>query len=270
MAHIVYFRGNRELVRNAVIQTVRGVTGNADTHLPLARGVLTAIGLAALGDIKSDFVRKARGETGEDGNTWPKLTKKYLAYGRRFGPGEQAALKRAEGLGRGHRLAPGNNKGLLTAAQLKRWRGIFASVLARLAASMDLAAAKARAAQVAWAILKREGARTKLDVFGSRQVEILRDTGDLLNSLSPGEFLPTGEYTPPADQIWEIQGNGIIIGSKLPYARAHNRGYPPKKIPARPFLPVDRIPAVWAERWQAAANRATATAIATALQGGAA
>jgi len=59
----------------------------------IARGVFFALGVAALSDIKSDYVRKARGETGEDGTRWPPLSPKYLAYGRRFGKGEQNLLQ---------------------------------------------------------------------------------------------------------------------------------------------------------------------------------
>ncbi len=154
----------------------------------IVQGVFLAIGFAALSDIHADFVRKARGDVGEDGNKWPRLSPKYLAYGRRFGPGEQSRLKAAAGLGRANSKAPGGNSGLLTASQLKRWRQIYGTRLARFAASMPLAQAKAKAAAIAWATLKAEGAKTKLEVYGNRQVEVLRDTGILLNSLSMGQM----------------------------------------------------------------------------------
>lgn len=264
----IYFRGTREQARDAIIGVVRSVTGNAQEHLQLARSVHTAMGLAALSDIKEDFVRKARGETGEDGVKWPPLSPKTLAYGRRFGSGEQANLKRAHGLGPGNRYAPGNNMGLLSASQLKTWKGIFSSRLRRLAASMPLPKAKAIAAAIAWTVLKRMGAKTKLEVYGNRQHEILRDTGVLLNSLSFGEVEPIGgEYTPPADQIFKLTGSGVIVGTNVPYAAVHQNGSKKKGIPARPFLPVGRVPAVWVQRWVYAGRDATAAAIRMRLGG---
>lgn len=262
----IYIRTSREMARDAIIDVVRSVCGTSTTHAFLAKSIHTSIGIAALSDIKSDFVRKARGETGEDGNKWPTLSREFLAYGRRFGPDEQAALKKAAGLNSGHR-----NRGLLSAAQDKRWRQIFSQSLNRLVASLPLGAAKARAAQIAWTALKRMGAKTKLDVFGDRVHEILRDTGVLLNSLSAGE-LDTGDgnYTPPADQIFMLTESGIIVGTNVVYARHHNRGS--AKMPKREFIPVDGAPQVWLDRWTSVAATGLTHAFRYALEslGGAA
>jgi hypothetical protein len=264
----IYYRGNREMVRDAVIGVVRSVTGNSSDHAALAQAVHTAIGVAALSDIKSDFVTKARGGVGEDGVKWPPLDPKTLAYHRRFGKGEQAALKKAAGLGRGNRFAPGQNKGLLTAAQLKRWRQIYASRLRKFAASMDIGEAKAKAAAIAWKILKDEGAKTKLEVYGHREHEILRDTGVMLNSLSIGVLSPDGSYEPPADQIFRVIDSGVIVGTNVPYASVHQNGSDKRGIPARPFLPKDSVPVVWLNRWRAAASRAITGAIRYVFAGG--
>ena len=262
----IFLRTSREATKQAIIDVIKSVGGSASAHTELARGVHTAVGMAALSDIKNDFITKARGGTGEDGITWPPLSPKYLAYNRRFGPGERAGLKKAAGLGRGN-----NNRGLLSKAQDRRWRQIFASVFARLSASLPEAAAKARAGQAAWATLKREGAKTMLEVFGNRTVEILRDTGVLFNSLSVGEIAPSGDYSPPADQIFALTESGVIVGTNVVYARAHNRGVPSKNLPARQFIPVDGAPQVWLDRWQATAATAVSAAIQHALRiGGAA
>lgn len=263
----IFFRGSLEQAKEAVLTVVRSITGNSQEKAAAAKSVHTAIGLQALSDIKDDFVRKAQGQTGEDGITWPKLSRKYLAYGRRFGKGEAAALKKAAGLGRGHR-----HRGLLTKAQDKRWKQIFASRLARFAASMDIGAAKARAAQIAWATLKREGAKTKLMVFGDRQAEILRDTGVLLNSLSPGRVSAgNNEYLPPADQIFETTISGVIVGTNVPYAGVHQNGSKKRNIPARPFLPTEKNPVcdAWITRWVDVARDATQVAIEQSLGGSA-
>ena len=227
---------------------MRVLAGKEPDTAGVARGVFLAVGFAALGSIKADFITKSRGGTGADGVKWKPLSKEYLAYGRRFGPGEESSLKKAAGLGRGNRLAPGTNKGLLTTAQLKRWRQIFGQVLHRMLLSLSPGEAKARAAQIAWATLKREGAKTKLEVYGNRIVDINRDTGVLFNSLSPGQMGgegPTAIYTKPSgdggsDQIFETVTNGIIVGTNVEYAEAVNK--------IRPIVPKE-APTVWQEEW---------------------
>lgn len=238
--YTVHFRGSREQARQIVGRLAGILSGREPDNLGVARGVHAAIGFAALSDIKQDFVRKSRGETGEDGVKWKKLSREYLAYGRRFGRGEQA----------------GGQKGLLTADQLKRWQQLFAMHLARLRLSLDEGEAKARAAAIAWAKLKSEGAKTKLEVYGNRQADIGRDTGVLLNSLSPGELANSGPnttYAKPtgdggAEQIFQIMRNGVIVGTNVKYAAAFNK--------LRPFIPEDgKIPEAWQERWLDVANQ---------------
>lgn len=250
-----YYQGNKKGVRDVIINVVKAVTGEASADVEAARTLHTAIGLAALSDIKDDFVRKAKGGVGEDGEKWPPLSREYLAYGRRFGSGEQAALKKSAGLTSANR-----HRGLLTAAQDKRWRAIFVSQLKRWSASLSLTEAKARAAKTAWTVLKREGAKTKLEVFGNRQVDILRDTGVLLNSLSPGVIDTSGgEYQAPAEQIFDLTGSGVIVGTNVKYAKAHNRGI--GKMPKRQFLPIDGVPRVWTDRWSRVAAQVAAQLI---------
>ena len=75
----------------------------------------------------------------------------------------------------------------------------------------------------------RPGTRAKQ---GSRQ--ILRDTGRLLNSLSPG--LP--------GNILDSRPGEIIIGTNVSYAQYHQSGTP--RMPARPLWPPPRTwPASW-------------------------
>lgn len=272
----VYFRGGRTLARDIARRLVLILTGQEADSLQLARGVFTAVGFQALSDVKDDYIRKARGAVGEDGVQWPPLDPKTIAYHRRFGPGEKSNLKKAAGLGRGNRLAPGGKPGLLTTQQLKRWRGLYASMLARFLLSMSEREAKSKAAAIAWATLKREGAKTMLEVFGSRQVEILRDTGILLNSLSPGQISGSGAsivYTKPtgdggAEQIFDLFESGVIIGTTVKYAATHQNGDKKRGIPARPFLP-QRIPQAWLERWTQTANQATQIAARMLYEGAA-
>lgn len=261
---VVYWRGSYEGARDVSRRIARLLAGDTSAGgADIARGVNLAVGVAALSDIKADFIRKSRGGTGEDGEQWAPLSREYLAYNRRFGAGEKSKLKKAAGLGKEHRFGTGQNKGLLTAAQLKRWNGVFSGVYRKARMSMGEAEAKAKAAAFAWADAKRHGARTMLDVFGNREVEILRDTGVLFNSLSPGELtggaLPTG-YSPPggqggSEQILKTIATGVHVGTTVAYAAVHQHGSKKKNIPARPFLP-RVVPASWAARWVKVANRA--------------
>lgn len=255
MTSKVYFRGSRNEARNLVRRLTRMLVGKEADTGGVARGVFLAVGFAALSSIKEDFIVKSRGGTGADGVKWKPLTKEYLAYGRRFGRGEQASLKKAAGLGKSNRLAPGQNKGLLTAAQLKRWKQIFTRTLARMLLSLPPGEAKARAAQIAWSVLKREGAKTKLEVYGNRVVDINRDTGVLFNSLSPGEMSgegPLATYAKPSgdggsDQIFQTISNGVIVGTNVAYAAAVNK--------IRPIVP-EEAPQAWQEEWAGVAAKA--------------
>ncbi|TWU22456.1 hypothetical protein Pla52o_35120 [Novipirellula galeiformis] len=236
----VYFRGSRADAATLVRQVIQSLTGRGASHAILAQGVHRSIGMAALSDIHDDFVRKAKGGTGEDGVKWPPLAPATLAYGRR-------APK-----GKGH--APGGKDGLLTRRQLKRWREIYGTRLARFAASMPLGAAKARAAKIAWATVKAEGGKTKIAEYANIPHEILRDTGVLLNSLSPGEVGSN------SDQIFKTILGGVIVGTNVPYAAAHQNG-------KRPFLPKGEAPQVWRDRWALTGERAITIALEHAIGG---
>ncbi len=273
MVSRVYFRGTREQAR-AIIDEVRAsLVGSGPDRFRIAEATHTAIGLQALKDVKKDFIRKARGGVGEDGVQWPRLSPETLAYSRRFGKGEEAALKKAAGLGRANRYAP-TGKGLLTKAQLESWKKHFRIALALFAANHPVPDATSIAAAIAWKRVKEEGAKTKLEVYGNRAHEVLRDTGVLLNSLSPGKLGGDGvTYAKPNgpggnDQVFQHLANGVIIGTNVPYAKFHQSGEPRKKLPRRPFLP-DRIPQVWIDRWVTAASLSIAAGFRQAFEQGA-
>jgi len=252
-------------VRSLVAQ----LTGREPDKHGVARGYLLALGVAALSKIKDAFITKARGGTDEMGITWPPLSKAYLAYGRRFGRGEQAALKKSAGLGKQHRFAPGGDKGLLTADQLKQWNRIFARKAARFALSGE-PNPKAHAAAVAWIVMKSLGAKTKLEVFGNRQVEILRDTGVLFNSISPGIVSGDGSYTPQDQQIFDIRAASVTVGSNVPYANVHDKGHARRPtMPRRQIFPdsESQIPESWWQDWLDRSARALESGAALVMRG---
>lgn len=178
----------------------------------VAREVQLRVGVAALSQISNAFLVKSQGGTGVDGIRWQPLSRKTIA-GRRVTRGEKKSLS----IG-GRRV-----RGLLTPAEDKQWRTIYASRLARLRMDLGEGEARVRAAQIAWAELKKRGARTKLDVLGGRQVDILRDTSRLFRSLAAGtDATPSGE----ADQVFEIRPGAVIVGTNVVYASRQHRDRP--------------------------------------------
>lgn len=221
--------------REAIIKLVRRLpgilTGSVQDVNGIGAGFRARIGYTIFSLIGPNFEHLSRGNTGADGHKWPALSKAYVAYGRRFGPGEQKALKEQHGLGKRNSFAPGDKKGLLTPEQLKLWRRTYAQQLAYRSMRQDDAQASAIAAKIAWATVKKAGAKTMLEVYGNRQVQILVDTGMMAGSIQPGvlyENGPEAGYEKPTgrggnDQIFETQIVGkIIVGTADQKAPFHH------------------------------------------------
>lgn len=239
------FNGTSAEVRAILREIPAIVAGHAPDPYGVARAVQLRVGVAALSQIQQDFLTKCRGGTGSDGVTWPPLKRSTIAA-RRVGRGELKSL----GVG-GKRV-----RGLLTPAENKLWKQIYGTRLARLRLHMGEAEARAKAASIAWAELKRRGAKTKLEVLGSRKVDMGRDTGRMFRAFTPGvEDRPSGE----PDQIFETVQGAVIVGNKVPYFPAfHAR---------RPCWPADgSIPAAWLPAIQAAAAKGMIRAAEIILQ----
>ena len=88
-------------------------------------------------------------------------------------------------------------------------------------------------------MLKGEGAKTLLELYGNTQVDILRDTGILLNSLSPG--VPGSV----PDQVFRIGVGEVIVGTNRKGAASHHQGIP-GRLPQRRLWPE---PSKWPASW---------------------
>lgn len=220
---VTKFRGTRADLSRLIRSMVTELAGKGDDPYTVVRPILIRGALALLSKVQGAFIQKARGGTGDDGITWKPLTRGTIAQ-RRTTAGERRTL----GIG-GRRV-----RGLLTPAEDRRWRGIFRSTLAQFNAR-GVAGGAALAAQRAWAILKSEGAKTKLDVLGGRTVEIGRDNGALLRSLTP---LTEETQSLPEGQILEAEAGRITVGSNLSYALHFHK--------SRPLWP-EKVPEVWME-----------------------
>lgn len=227
MIDTVTFRGRRSEVRDMLEKTLASTNGDSEGVL---YGLKLRVGQALLSQIHQDFIIKMHGGTGFDGIKWKPLSPKTIAQRR-----VSSADRKEAGLTRANR-----NRGLLTAEENRQWKQLFVSKLARLRLDMPDKDAKGIAAAHAWTVLKYLGAKTKLAVFGNRKVDILRDTGELLRSFSPG----VADHPSGAEgQVFRLEGNVVAVGSnKKPQ---HHKGIP-GKLPARPFWPLDDvIPEPW-------------------------
>lgn len=215
------FRGSQAELERALVALPRAIAGLEPDPTGVAQRLQLRVGVTLLSLIQQAFIVKSRGGVGSDGIQWKPLKRETIAQ-RRITPGE----KKAAGI-KGKRV-----RGLLTPSQDKRWRQLFASRKARLVLrGMGEGAAMAEAAKFAWAMLKKEGAKTKLEVFGGRQVDIMRDTSRLFRSLTPGvEDRPSGAE----DQVFETPTGAVIVGTNVEYAGRQHKMRPlwPEKIPA--------------------------------------
>lgn len=218
----VYTRATRADVRRAITQA----PAVARMGGPLADAMMVRCGLAALGRIRTAFIIKARGGVDDAGDSWKPLSPKTIAYSktRQRGRGgrTRAEKKRA--------AFPSQ---ALNAKQQARWWDVYRRQLAIYKGD------KGHAAAVAWIVLKREGAKTLLEKYGYRHVEILRDTGLLLNSLSPG--------VASDNRIFRTGRGEVILGTNRKGAAAHHYGVP-GRLPQRRLWPE---PARWPTTWWA-------------------
>lgn len=204
--HTIHVRTTRKQLMDTIRQELpRALSGHGPDSTGLVQGLQLRVGMQALSLIKEAFVVKARGGTDEAGDSWPPLTRKHIAYGRRH-PGLDSIRRQAKAEGR-----PG--RPLLTKRQNERWKALYTRALRGLAAQNREGGAgpeeKGHAAAYAWMVLKTEGGKTILGEYGDTPTEILRDSGQLLNSLSPGVAGPSGH----PNQIFRVNPGEVIIGT---------------------------------------------------------
>ncbi len=234
---IVYVRATRAAVRQAVDHSPQQArsTGAA------AKAMMVRCGTVALGRIMRAFIEKSRGGTDEAGDSWKPLKPTTIAYGRRHR--KKPGNPRTQGpvFSRAKRLPWIPKKQIragfapsyaLTAKQRDRWWQVYSQGLAMFRGN------KGSAARRAWAILKREGATTLIAEYGNAKVDILRDTGLLLNSLSPG--------TSSSNQVFRVLPGEVIVGTNRKHAGTHHRGNPSRGLPQRRLWP---DPKRWPSSW---------------------
>lgn len=265
---MIQFQGKKAALRQLLLQLAAVLSGRQADTSGIAKAFLMTIGYAALSDIRQAYVTKARGGTDAMGVKWAPLKPETIAN-RRVGPGD---------------LKDKNVKSWDAArkAALKQIEKEFArqegALYQRYLLSMDPVAAQRMARQMASRRATEKTGMTKVQALGSRQVEILRDTDVLLNSLTPGMLIGSGvslAYVPltspgASEQIFNIGPGQITVGSNVPYANSHQDGNPAHGLPQRKILPEkdDEIPDDWWENWIDAGQTALSECISDYLQRG--
>lgn len=223
----VVFRGSRSELRNILGNLGPQLSGSASDTGGMAREFATALGVGLLSEVKDAYIEKARGGTDDMGIKWDPLSPVTIANRRSGGtPGER---KRQQIVARE------------TKKQAERFGGD-----------------KKRAKIAAQRLATKQTGMTKLQTLGNRDVEILRDTGILFNSISVGE-ISGGTYVRPNEDgsefhVFEAEPGLCVVGTRVFYAATHQKGR--ANIPARPFLPDDNnpIPEAW---WNSMLDLAT-------------
>lgn len=174
------------------------------------------LGRTILHRVSAAFVTKSRGGTDEAGDRWEPLSPKTVAYGR----GDRTKGSSSD-----------RPSQALTAAQRVRWWQVYRQQKARFGGD------KGRAARFAWTVVKGMGAVTLFDKYSKRHVEILRDTGGLLDSLTPGKS--------SACSVFRTYPGEVVVGTVRVGAAAHHAGVP-GRLPQRRLWPE---PKKWPGSW---------------------
>ena len=182
----LHLRATPQQVKDATRAAVAAATGAGPDSGGNGRALALAVGMECLSIIKTAFIAKSNGGADEAGETWEPLSPKTIAARRPPSPKKKGERPR----------------GLLNSAQDARWRALFAAALKWMKGD------KGHAAAYAWTILKAEGAKTRLETLGNRQVSVGRDTGRLFNSLSPGV----------EDNVLQAAPGAVTVGTAVKYA----------------------------------------------------
>jgi len=109
--------------------------------------------------------------------------------------------------------------GLLSPQEYKQWKKIFGVQYHKfISQGQSESKAKENAGKIAWTVMKGKGAQTKIDVLGSRDLLILRNTDKLYRSLLPGKKTLHSYKKFNKDQIYTVSKGKLQIGTSVEYA----------------------------------------------------
>lgn len=206
----------------------------------LARGFALRLAVVAMTIIKTAYLVKAKGGTDEAGERWKPLSAFTIAERMKKGKRarESRKLKRA-------RLAVEKAEAAYKRAKSRILKS--PSLRGFLKNADRQTAAKARL----WAARKKLNRAVDEYRAALGSIEILRDTGRLYNSLSPGF---TGALRP--DGAMEVVPGMVTFGTNVKYARRHQYG--DRRCPQRRLWPEI---GKWPRSWHNQINDAAASGI---------
>lgn len=233
------------------------LSGREPDPYGILSAALARVAVAAMEDVRDDYLRKSQGQAGEDGVTWEPLSEYTLKQ-------RGDAKKGQSGSGQ-HSESPYFRANLAALSQTRR--EIYQREFARLRQGNVPAKEARRQASLTAKFLTRsawaaQAAAIKKGLPGSsaespQDFLILVDTERLLTSASPGSvsgknlgasYVPSGE-----DQRVEINGTKVAVFSDVPYGDDHMAdGYGSVTggfRPARPWKYGDNVPEAWVARW---------------------
>lgn len=238
MMRTVHLRASRDDVLGRLRQLPAMAAGRTSEGREASRGLALRLGVVTMSFLKEAFIIKARGGVDAAGEKWAPLSpvtiRKRLSKGR-LGK-KQLPLKVRRALERFIAAKAEYIKAAKRAGGFKKAKQ----------STMDKANAKVRRLEAKLKKYKArlEKAETELQT-AIAGIEILRDTGRMFNSLSPGE---SGQLN--ADGVLVVNPGEIVFGTNVEYAADHMTGRDGSdgqpKMPARPLWP---DPEKWPSDW---------------------
>jgi hypothetical protein len=244
---------------NAALRRLPGLlSGREPDPTGEVQAIQTRLGVQALSLIKEAFIQKSRGGTDEAGDRWEPLRGTTLALRmRNFSPTAARVNKLADILSKSE-----DSRKAQVRVQFERLRRtLFREGAGKVASRNALRILEAmrpnisqgrykRLRNVLTADLSKPASRKRLWglAFTGAFAEILRDSGVLLNSLSPGVNGASGD----PGQVFRLEPGAVIVGTNVPYAVYHHSDEPRKlKKNGEVFLPQRRLwPRQLPRRWQ--------------------
>lgn len=244
MAQTLYISGAEfSDVVNAAYQIPAICAGTIPEYAPFAAAFAATVGNAFLADVKHDYNLMSKAGTGFNDTVW-KPNKPATV---------RAKVKKHLGALKGK-----DNRSQAFNARYQEWLSLVKQTKANLKSayvtSKDPAIRKEQRKQLDNAvnaavgqfahIIRKEVGFDSVRAF--QLTPILKDTGRMFNSLSAG--IEDQPYSGPDSefQIFLAQPGMVTVGTKVEYASAHQHGYAPRGIPARPFFPEPgQIPDHW-------------------------
>lgn len=247
-------QGDPSEVASIVANLGKFLSGEIEDKSGAVRDALIAVGIATLANIHNHYDNLSQGGVGDDGTQWQQLSVVTLALRQKYKSVKDIQKIVDDLTGKNGKVSASRRRMFLSNA--KRMRRLYeggAYKSARRRALKLLEKMKPYISQTRYNSVKRELERigkTKLKrktlnklVFASAAALILRDTGDLFNSLEP--------FIGAIDQIFTIGPGWVDVGTKKDYAKYHQSPEPRKLkkdgtpiLPRRPFIP-DIVPQFW-------------------------